>query len=109
MVTHRRKRYRPYKSLLTIKQILAWADAYHRRHGEWPYSAAGRIPGTISETWAGVAGALMSASRGLTRKTTLPRLLAEERGVYWRRRTLTVDAVFKWAKAHHRRTGRWPN
>jgi hypothetical protein len=52
---------------------------------------------------------LCNKSRGLTRKTTLSRLLAEERGVYARRAALTADAIFKWAKAHHRRTGRWPN
>jgi len=26
------------KPPLSIKQILAWADAHHKRTGEWPYN-----------------------------------------------------------------------
>jgi hypothetical protein len=103
------RRYRPYKPLLTIKQILAWADAYHRRHGRWPHAGAGRIPGAKKETWAGVSGALANRSRGITRKTTIGRLLAQERGVLVRRAALTADIIFKYAQAHHRQTGRWPH
>src|SRR5262249_16467744 len=43
---------------LTLKQVLAWADAHHRRTGLWPTDKAGPVIGTQGETWKGVAMAL---------------------------------------------------
>jgi hypothetical protein len=45
------------KPLLTIKQILAWADAYQAATNEWPKKNAGQIEGsneTWARTWAGL-------------------------------------------------------
>ncbi len=104
----KRKR-RPYKPPLTIPRILAWADAHYRRHGIWPYWKAGPIDGTTNETWAGVAFALYSGTRGMSGGVSLARLLCRERGVYVRRPALNKAAIFRWARAHHRRTGEWPS
>jgi hypothetical protein len=64
---------------LSIKQILAWADAHHRQHGQWPSARSGAIEG--GETWKGVDVALRRGSRGLPAGSTLARLLAKHRGV----------------------------
>src|SRR5262245_18677169 len=39
---------------LTIKRILAWADAHHKRTGSWPSGASGPIPEADGETWGAV-------------------------------------------------------
>jgi hypothetical protein len=104
----RKRRRGPYKPPLTIATILAWADAHYRRHGIWPYWKAGPIPGTKNETWAGVAFALYSGTRGMRGELSLAELLRRERRVYVRRPALKRSTIFRWARAHHRRTGEWP-
>ena len=52
------------KPRLTIKQILAWADAHHKRTGCWPTSRSGSIHGTKDENWNAVNHA---AVRGIPR------------------------------------------
>jgi len=64
---------------LTIKQILRWAEAHHRRKGKWPSVTSGRVRGT-GETWIGVNNALRDGWRGLPGGSSLARLLAEHRG-----------------------------
>jgi hypothetical protein len=103
----KRKR-QPYKPPLTIARILAWADAHYRRHGTWPFWKAGPIAGTKNETWAGVAFALYSGTRGMKGNVSLARLLRRARRVYVRRPALDKAIIFRWARAHHRRTGEWP-
>jgi len=95
---------------LTVKKILAWADAHHRRTGRWPTCESGAIAGSNGETWSAVNAALSLGHRGLPEGSSLARLLAEKCGV--RNRAclprLTVKNILGWADAHHRRTGRWP-
>lgn len=68
---------------LSVKQVLAWADAYHRRTGRWPTRKSGPIPrAPYAETWATVSIAITSGKRGLAGYGTLPRFLARERGVF---------------------------
>jgi YD repeat-containing protein len=43
---------------LSSRQILDWADAHFRRHGEWPSRASGRIAESPHETWFGIDRAL---------------------------------------------------
>jgi hypothetical protein len=95
---------------LTVEQILAWADAHHERTGQWPRTAPGGIPEAPGETWERVDAALREGFRGLTGGTSLPQLLAGQRGAPLRPRAppLTVEQVLGWADAHHGRTGRWP-
>ncbi|MFH0979950.1 MAG: hypothetical protein V2A79_00230 [Planctomycetota bacterium] len=95
---------------LTAEQILAWADAYHGRTGEWPTQNAGGIKEAREETWLGVTDALARGRRGLPGGSSLARLLAEHRGHRNAKGLpkLTLPQILTWADAHHRRTGKWP-
>jgi hypothetical protein len=95
---------------LTPRQILAWADAHHRRTGEWPGPDPIPVEGAPGETWAGLHTALLLGRRGLPGGSSLARLLAEERGVRHPGELprLTVRQIRAWARAHRRRTGEWP-
>jgi hypothetical protein len=97
---------------LTVEQILAWADAYHRKAGEWPTCRCEpqEIPGTGGEKWFNVHQALQKGLRGLPGGSSLARLLAEHRGVRNQGRLprLTVQQILAWADAVHEQTGEWP-
>jgi hypothetical protein len=95
---------------LTEEQILAWADSYHQRTGQWPLIESGPIEGIPGETWRNVDAALRRGGRGLPRRTSLPKILAERRGVRNRLDLpdLSVERILTWADAHHERTGKWP-
>ncbi len=96
---------------LTVRQILAWADAHFKRTGRWPHARSGRIAEAPRETWRSVHAALYEGRRGLRGRTSLPRLLAEHRGKrhpnYLPR--LTEAGILAWADSYHKRTGKWPN
>src|SRR5688572_22086291 len=81
LAQYRGKRNRKALPKYTIRQILKWADAYHRAHGKWPTVKSGPIPGTNGETWSAVGAAFEQGCRGLRRGNSLPRLLAAKRGV----------------------------
>ncbi|MCH8967744.1 MAG: hypothetical protein IIA66_01340, partial [Planctomycetes bacterium] len=96
---------------LSIKKILAWADDHHRRFGQWPVTTSGQVHAAPGETWAGVASALGTPSRGLRVSATLAQLLARYRGA---RNTadlpeLSIPQILRWADEHHERTGDWPH
>lgn len=95
---------------LTIDQILAWADAFHRRTGEWPRVKVIPIPEAPGETWFAVDAALRKGGRGLPGGSSLPLLLASKRGARnnYTAPKLTRRQILKWADAHHQRTGAWP-
>lgn len=96
---------------LTEAQILAWADAYLARTGEWPIaSTGGPIPEAPGDTWRTVDAALREGGRGLPGGSSLSRLLAEQRGRLHplQRPSLTATQILAWADAHHARTGQWP-
>ena len=65
---------------LKIGQILQWADAHHRRSGQWPTFASGSIVDAPNETWARINGALKLGRRGLAGGSSLTRLLAHGAG-----------------------------
>lgn len=96
---------------LTSGQILAWADAYHERHGRWPTIYAGKIPEAAPLTWLAVSSALRKGSHGLPGGSSLPRLLKQERQARSRAYAprLTERQILAWADAHQRRFGRWPS
>jgi phage-related protein len=95
---------------LSVEQILAWADAYHERTGEWPTRHSGSIAPGVQGKWMSIENALSKGSRGLGIKSSIAKLLQQHRGV--RRGTnrppLTLDQIRLWAE-HHRITLRdWP-
>lgn len=96
---------------LTIQRILTWADAHHRRTGNWPKNTTGPIPGSGGETWSGVHTALNAGLRGLPGGSTLARLLAERRGVRNHKQLppLREKDILAWADAHRCRTAKWPS
>ncbi len=95
---------------LSVKQILACADAHRRRSGSWPKETSGPVVDAPGETWFAVDRALRAGVRGLPGGTSLARLLAEHRGVrnIQALPRLTHKQILAWADAHHRRTGAWP-
>jgi hypothetical protein len=101
----------PRRKVLSIEQVLAWADAHRDATGRWPTAASGCIAGVPDETWASINDALRRGLRGLPGGGSLPDLLAEHRGKPERQRKapLTEEEVLAWADAHFRRIGRWPN
>jgi hypothetical protein len=94
---------------LTVEQILAWADAWHERTGEWPTVGSGTIPGS-GEKWSGVSNALRQGARGLPGGSCPPRLLSERRGVRNRKQlpSLSEGQILAWADAYQQRTSTWP-
>ena len=107
-IKYRGKQGRWQRPLLTVRQILAWADAHYRRSGKWPTVALGRIVEAPDETWSGIAAALSFGRRGLSGGTSLRKLLTKHHGGPVGNRPLTVQRVLKWADEHHARTGQWP-
>jgi hypothetical protein len=105
-----RGRYNPQDRRFSVAEILAWADAWHRRTGEWPTSYDGEIPGGGGITWNVVDTALRKGQHGLDAGSSLSRLLTAERGVIpvISRLALTEEQVLAWADAWHERTGSWP-
>jgi hypothetical protein len=96
---------------LTEKQVVAWADAYHRRTRTWPTSDSGPVEKTPGETWAGVNAALQKGRRGFPGGSSLARLLAQRRGVRNPKAPprLELKTILLWATHFHRRTRTWPN
>ena len=80
LVKYRGKSVKSQRSVLTIRQILAWADAYHERTGHWPTSRSGPIDGTSDETWHTVTASLSTGCRGLPQGLSLRTLLVKRRG-----------------------------
>ncbi|HEV3003741.1 MAG TPA: hypothetical protein VGX78_04740 [Pirellulales bacterium] len=96
---------------LTVEKILAWADAYHRRHDRWPDQFSGPVDDHPGETWAAINDSLVRGYRGLCGGSTVRKLLAQHRNVRHRRALpkLSIDQILAWADRHHERTGVWPN
>jgi hypothetical protein len=107
----RRRPPAPPKPTLSVRQILAWADAYHRRWGRWPKRNSGYIAGTAGETWSAVDAALYRGHRGLPNGGSLIKLLAEHCGYRHRNYLprLSVRLILRWADAHFESTGDWPS
>jgi hypothetical protein len=98
------------RSKLSIRRILQWADAHHRRTGRWPSVLSGEVPGEPDETWRRINQALALGYRGMRGGDSLSRLLARHRGSNAADRAprITLKQILQWADDHQRRTGRWP-
>ncbi len=110
LAKHRGARNRRNLPKLSEKKILAWADEHCARTGAWPNEYSGRIGAAPDETWWNISAALREGGRGLQGGSSLPRLLARQRGVRNRGRLprLSLQQVLDWADAHWRQTGHWP-
>jgi len=99
------------KPELSIKLILAWADAFHERTNRWPGEASGQIPESLDDNWNIVSDALRLGKRGLATGSSLPRLLEQHRGVrnIANLPPFTIPQILAWADAHFKRTGQWPH
>lgn len=93
------------------RSILKWADAHHRRAGRWPSAQSGSIQGVAHESWKSVDAALRLGQRGLSGGDSLAKLLSRKRGHRHLRNLppLSQDQIMRWARAHRRGTGEWPN
>jgi hypothetical protein len=107
---YRRVRNRMNLPRLSVAQILAWADAHFARMGTWPSWRSGPVVDAPGETWSALALALVHGHRGLPGGSSLPRLLAQERGVrnIASLPLLSVEEILASADAYHARTGHWP-
>lgn len=97
------------RPVLTVAQILAWADEHHELTGKWPTENMDEIPGT-DEKWRNINSALRAGRRGLPGGSSLPKLLSEHRGESHRRESppLAIEEILTWADEHFARTGEWP-
>ena len=109
LLEHRQRRSLGHLPPLTIDDILTWADSHHDSTGKWPTENSGPILDAPGETWSAVALSLYGGNRGLPGGSSLPQLLAAERGVPPRAPPLNIEDILCWADAHHQRTGYWPN
>src|SRR5438309_496859 len=99
------------KPALSRLQMLEWADAHYRRTGAWPRHNSGVIVDAPGETWGGINTALNRGRRGLQGRSSLARLLAEQRGKRYHLELppLSCAQILEWADAFHDRTGKWPH
>ena len=81
---------------LSKEQIVAWAEAHFRRHGQWPHRQSGQVADAPQETWQSIDGALQVGRRGLSGRTTLARLLLRHR--YLLLQTTYVPIRALWAR-----------
>jgi hypothetical protein len=96
--------------LLSVAQILTWADDHIAATGCWPNTRAGPVASALGEKWNRIDEALYLGQRGLPGGSSLARLLFQHRGVRNRVRPprLTADEILGWADQHRRKTGDWP-
>lgn len=110
LLDRRNVRHHLAKPNLTIEMILAWADEFHARHGNWPNTASGPVFGAEDENWYAINQALRVGLRGLPGGGSLNELLAVERGAsnLASLKSHTKKTILTWADAFFRRHGRWP-
>jgi hypothetical protein len=72
---HRPRRQR----LLSLDQILTWADAHRKATGKWPTVRSGRVAGVPGEFWDNIHRCLCRGHRGLPRGLSLADVLDQAR------------------------------
>lgn len=111
LLRHRGRRHKRLPPKLTVEQILGWADAHHKKTGQWPKHYSGEIPNAPEGlTWTAVNLALSRGMRGLAGGISLAELLKTHRGVRNKRSLpkLTKAQILVWADDHYQRTEKWP-
>jgi hypothetical protein len=119
--------------VLTVLQILEWAEAHHADTGKWPTRRSGRVAHARGgETWEEVNAALVAGRRGLPGRRSLARLLRTYRslrgslspGAEWaglpekyarmlggdekEKPHLSAQQILEWADAYYARKGFYP-
>lgn len=112
LAKHRGVRNRKGLSRLTYKQILVWADAWHKRTGEWPRENmdGSMIPESPGDDWHCIDDSIRRGLRGLPGRYSLAKLLGAKRGVRNIRNLprLAEKQILAWTDEYHERTGKWP-
>ncbi len=96
---------------LTVRMVLRWADAHHRRTGLWPVQ---QTPGPVAEgrteSWRLINHALSVGLRGFPGGDSVAQILLRYRGVRRakNRPHFSVKQILAWADRYHAKTGRWP-
>jgi hypothetical protein len=95
---------------LNIEKILRWVDAHYDRTGNWPTRDDGEVFDAPGETWDHINNALLSGNRGLPKGSSLPLLLAEQRGKRHVKLLpdLNIMQINGWVLTYYARTGRLP-
>jgi hypothetical protein len=60
---------------LSLALVLAWADAHHRRTGQWPTQYSGAVADARGETWSAIQTALQKGGRGFPGEFSIRKLL----------------------------------
>ena len=91
--------------------ILAWADRFHARHGNWPSRLSGSVDDQPGETWRAVNNALVKGTRGLSGRSSLAHLLSARRSMRNNRHLPGFDeeTILSWADRYFARHERWPS
>jgi superfamily II DNA or RNA helicase len=94
---------------LSVRRVLEWVNEHKARFGTFPTIHDNRAP-ALGESWLAINAALERGSRGLPGGSSLPKLLAEHRGVTRgiHRPRLKLATIVGWARSHHKATGQWP-
>lgn len=111
LLTERRGKWnRKGRPPLRYSHILEWADAHHKRTGQWPIASVGAVRGADGETWGGIDGALKQGVRSLPGGDSLARFLQVRRGVRNPKHLprLTIKQILKWSDAYVEREDFWP-
>jgi hypothetical protein len=95
---------------LTESIILKWADNHYKSTGKWPNAKSGLVHATPGEKWNNIDAALSQGLRGLSKGSSVAKLLSDNRGIRNRAvpPSLTESIILKWADDHYKRTGKWP-
>lgn len=95
---------------LGIPEILARADEYRQKTGNWPTAVSGRLDGFSNVSWFKIHIALRRGAWGRPAGGSLTKLLVEHRSL--RRKgflpPLSERQILKWADTFYALRGRWP-
>jgi len=102
-------RNRLYLPALTISQILKWAVNHKSIYGRYPIVHDEHSPAP-GESWLAINASLERGQRGLPGGSSLPKLLANHRGVSRGVHVprLSISNIVRWARQHRAATGAWP-
>src|SRR5438045_1367227 len=98
--------------MLTVRQVVQWARAFHERRGVWPGRDSGPVYEMPELSWSTVDRCLKGGGHGLPGRSSLSKVLRKSgAGIRYgpKKRDLTTKLILDWADSHHMRTGQWPH